>query len=330
MRTEMRIARAWARTLVVAAGLVTAHNALAADTVTLGLVTRHALSWPVFAAMDKGFFDKLGIKVDIVTTGGSAQGTLQLAANSIHVASVGLPDLLRAMDQGAPLKIIGYECAESPYKLMAGKNIQSIAALKGKNIIIGGSKDITGIYLDAMVNPAGFKRSDVNLLYAGASSARLSALISGGADAAILTSPFDFQAISMGYTDLGDIPKALPGFPISVYAVNTSWGNPNRATVVNFLKGFHQGVRWLYDSANKAEAVGILVKATGGKPDDIAKIYDLFMRDLKAYGKEEGIIPPEGFNRILNLLAENGDLPKPVAPMSKFVDDSFLKAAFAR
>ena len=194
--------------------------------------------------------------------------------------------------------------------------------------MIGGTKDITLIYLEALAKPAGLKAADFDLLYAGATTARFAALVSGGVDAAILTSPFDFQALGQGYSDLGSVHKVLPGLPFTGYGVNTAWGAANRNTVVSFLKAVHQGVEWLYDPKNRDEAVAILVKATGAKPEDSAKTYDLFFNELRAF-RRDGSMPAEGFRRLLEAVAELGDLPKPPPPASKFVDDSYLKAAFA-
>ncbi len=301
-------------------------NARAADTIILGVVAKLALQWPVYVAVEKGMMDRANVKLDIVATGGSPKAAQQLAAGAINIGEAGLPDLLRAIDQGAPVKIIDYEVAQPPYNLMARKDIKSIAALKGKKVMIGGSKDVTMIYLEALVKPAGLKPGDFDLLFAGATSARFAALAAGGADAVMLTSPFDFQAQAMGYTDLGAVYKVLPGFPFSGYGVNIEWAKSNRNAVVGFIKAVHQGIEWLYDKKNRAEAVNILVKSVGAKPDDVAKTYDLFFGELQAF-RRDGTIPPDGFNRMLAAVAELGDLPKPVPPMSKFVDDSFLKAA---
>ena len=313
--------------LTLAAALC-AHGARAADTITLGLVAKLALQWPVYAALDKGYFERAGVKLDIVTTGGSAKAAQQLAAGAINIGEAGLPDLLRPIDQGAPIKIISYEVAEPPYKLVGRKDARSIADLKGKKIMIGGTKDITLIYLEALAKPAGLKASDFDLLYAGATTARFAALVSGGVDAAILTSPFEFQALGQGYSDLGSVHKVLPGLPFTAYGVNTAWGPANRNTVVSFLRAVHQGVEWLYEPKNKDEAIAILIKATGAKPEDSAKTYDLFFHELRAF-RRDGSMPAEGLRRLLDAVAELGDLPKPPPPAAKFVDDSYLKAAFA-
>ena len=85
--------------------------------------------------------------------------------------------------------------------------------LKGKTISIGGPKDITRIYLERMAGPNGVKPGDYDTVFAGATSARFSALQGGAVDAAILLPPFNFYAESAGFTNLGltiDYAKELP------------------------------------------------------------------------------------------------------------------------
>jgi NitT/TauT family transport system substrate-binding protein len=327
MQRANRIGRALL--LVGAVMLGGAAAGRAETTITFGLVAKLAIQWPIYVAIEKGLFEKAGVKMDLVVAGGSARSAQQLAAGALHIGEAGLPDLIRPIDQGAPIKIISYEVAEPPYKLIARKEIKTIADLKGKKVMIGGSKDITLIYLEALTKPHGLTAKDFDLVYAGATSARFAALHSGGVEATILTSPFDFQAIGLGYTDLGSVHKVLPNFPFSAYGVNTAWANANRGAVVGFLKGVNQGIHWLYDKGNKDEAIKILVKSIGANPDDTAKTYDLFFGEVQAFRKE-GDMPAAGFQRLLEALVDLGDLSKPVPPMSKFVDDSYQKAAMSK
>jgi NitT/TauT family transport system substrate-binding protein len=331
MQRHLERAKAVGRTLLFAGAVVLGGTVAgrAETTITFGLVAKLAIQWPIWVSIDKGTFAKLGVKMDMVAAGGSARSAQQLAAGAIHIGEAGLPDLIRPIQQGAPIKIIAYEVAEAPYKLVAKKDIKSIAQLKGKKIMIGGSKDITLIFFQAMTKPHGLTAKDFDFVYAGATSARFAALHSGGVDATILTSPFDFQAIGLGYTNLGSVHTVLPNFPFSAYGVNTAWAAQNRAAVVAFLKGVHEGIQWLYDRKNKDEAVKILVKSIGAKEDDTAKTYDLFFGEIQAFRKD-GAMPPAGFQRLLDALVELGDLQKPTPPMAKFVDDSFMKEALKK
>ena len=54
-----------------------------------------------------------------------------------------------------------------------------------------------------MLVPNGVKPGEFDMTFAGATSARFSALQAGAVDAAILTPPFNFHAQSAGFTLLG-------------------------------------------------------------------------------------------------------------------------------
>src|SRR5262249_13621004 len=96
---------------------------------------------------------------------------------------------------------------------------------RGKTVSIGGTKDVTLIYMEAFLASAGLKASDLDFVYAKATQDRLAALLSGGADAAILYPPSTFRAGSAGYTYLGDIETYLKDFPFTVWAANVDLDN---------------------------------------------------------------------------------------------------------
>jgi ABC-type nitrate/sulfonate/bicarbonate transport system substrate-binding protein len=101
--------------------------------------------------------------------------------------------------------------------------IKKISDLKGKTVSIGGGKDITLIYMESFLAAGGLTSKDVDFHYAKATQDRFAALISGGADAAILYPPATFRAAGQGFTYLGEINDHLKGFPFTVWAVNTNW-----------------------------------------------------------------------------------------------------------
>ena len=95
------------------------------------------------------------------------------------------------------------EVQAPPYALVAKPSITSLKDLKGKVISLGGPKDITRIYVERMLAPNGVKPGDFDMVFAGATTARASALLAGAVDAAILLPPFNFQAVAKGFNSLG-------------------------------------------------------------------------------------------------------------------------------
>ena len=107
----------------------------------------------------------------------SAQVIQQLTSGSLDVTmSTGLVDPIRAIDKGAPVALVRIVIQSPPYALLAKPEIKKIEDLKGKTIIIGGAKDITRIFTERMLEPHGLKTGDYDYVFAGATSARFSAL----------------------------------------------------------------------------------------------------------------------------------------------------------
>ena len=133
----------------------------------------------------------------------SANVVQQAVAGSLDIAVSGPGDALRAINQGAPLTLLRVEVGPSGYEIFAKKSIKTVADLRGKLIMIGGAKDITRYYIEALLRHGGVKPGDYDYIYAGATSQRYAALVSGSIDATILTAPFNFTARSGKYTDFG-------------------------------------------------------------------------------------------------------------------------------
>ena len=291
--------------------------------VEFGLVAKLAFSWPTFIADDKGLFE--GFKPEFTVVGQSAKVIQGIAGGTFAIGHAGIPEAIRATESGAPVKIIASEVALPPYHWLAAKNIKKVEELKGKKMMLGGTKDITFIYWKTIAEKHGLKMTDFDFVYSGSTTNRFSALVSGAVDGTILGQPFDFQAMAQGFNVVALQKDYSPNAPFTVYAVNTEWAAKNKNTVVAFLKGYMKGVNWLYDRANRKEAIEMLIKHSGAKPDDAEKTYDFYM-SLKPF-RPDGAMTDLAMKDALDALVVLEDLKAPTPPATKYYDDSFLKAA---
>jgi ABC-type nitrate/sulfonate/bicarbonate transport system substrate-binding protein len=233
----------------------------------------------------------------------------QLAAGSYNIApSAGIVDPIRAIEKGAPVSIMRILIKSPPYALLAKPAIKSLKDLKGKTIMIGGAKDITRIFTERMLEPNGLKSGDYDYIFAGATSARFSALQSGAVDAAILTVPFNFYAESAGYTNLGFTFDYIPDMPFAAMAVNRNWATANPKVVERFLGVIQKGVAWFEDPANHAEAVKLMVEHSKLKQEDVEKSYQ-FLRSKHLF-ETTGKISRRTLGAVTDALKELGDIPK--------------------
>jgi len=308
----------------VLAGLLASGAAQAQTTIAAGMVAHGPPQWPQYIAEDLGWFKQDNIDLRLVTVGGG--GVAQVAAGSLDMAHSGYPDFARAALHDAPVRIVLSDFIGSPYGVFAKKNIDSIAALKGKLISIGGPNDITLIYIKPFLASAGVQTSDVDFVYAKAAGDRFAALVSGAVDAAILNPPTYFEAVAAGLSNLGDTKPYAQGVPFTVWGVNTKWAASHRDALIAFTRDYTRAVAWLYDPANKDRAIDILVKYAHQKPDVSRKAYEYLIHKLKLLGTD-GDVSDAAYAEMVKGLAAIGTVTAPYPAKSAIFDGSFVHAA---
>jgi NitT/TauT family transport system substrate-binding protein len=296
------------KALVLSVGLGIAPAAHALDNITIGTVgSASANLWPVYIGTTKGFLSAEDLKVDIVFVQSSANMIQQLSAGSLDITmSTGLVDPIRAIDQGAPIAIVRFEAQAPPYALLAKPTIKNLADLKGKLISLGGAKDITRIYVERMLAPHGVKPGEFDMMFAGATAARSSALLAGAVDAAILLAPFIFQAETAGFNNLGLTVEYAPELPFSGTVVNKSWAAKNQAILKRLLSAHTKSVEWFYDDRNRDEAIQIMQTVSRQRLDDVQKSYD-FIRKNNFFDRS-GSVSRMKMTALIDALQSLGDV----------------------
>lgn len=284
-------------------------HAGAADVVSVGSVDATSANlWPFHIAVKNGYCGAANLKIDLVFAQSNASVIQQLASGSYAVApTAGMVDPIRAIDKGAPVALVRIVIQAPPYALLAKPEIKTIEDLRGKTIIIGGPKDITRIFTERMLEPHGLKSGDYDYVFAGATSARFSALKSGAVDAALLTMPFNFFAETAGYTNLGFTFDYLPDMPFAGVAVNRDWAAANGDVLKRFLDCYNKGVAWFADPSNRDAAVKLQMEVSKIGQDDVEKAYS-FLRGKNLF-EPTGKVSRKKVGKVIDALRALGDLP---------------------
>jgi NitT/TauT family transport system substrate-binding protein len=300
-----RVAALAALTVLFAAPLARAED----QTVTFGTVGQASANlWPTLIGIAKGYFAEEGIKPEILYVPSSAALVQQLTAGSLDISiSTGLVDPMRAVGMGAAIAIVRIEVQAPPYDLVSKSTIKSLKELKGRLISLGGPKDITRIYVERMLEPSGIKPGEFDMVFAGATAARVQALLAGAVDAAILLPAFNFQAEAQGYNSLGLTVDYVKDLPFSGTTVNIAWAKANKSTLEKVLKVQNRSVAWFYDGKNRSEAIQLLKAASGLSLDDVTATYDFFHRNR--FFEPSGKVSRAKLMALAKAMESLGDLP---------------------
>jgi ABC-type nitrate/sulfonate/bicarbonate transport system substrate-binding protein len=297
-------------------------HAQALKKISDGQVSKTAPNWANFIAVDKGFFRREGVELETVYVGNVANTVQQLVAGSFDVASSTFDTAVRAIANGGKAVMIGGVVTKYPYSIMAVSNVVTAADMKGKKIILPFPKDLLTIVWNRWLTEKGVKPEDVEQTYTGATPNRLATLVSGAVQAALLTQPFDFRAEAQGYRKLIDIGAFGKEYGFLTVLARPQWLRDNPDTARGYLRALAAAVDWLYDSANRAEAIDILARETKLDPAIATQTYNYYVGELQPFSRKLAI-PDEIIRSTVKTLIELGDI-KPEAATAKYVDLSYL------
>jgi NitT/TauT family transport system substrate-binding protein len=297
-------------------------QAQAVKKISDGQVSKTAPNWPAFIAVDKGFFRREGIELETVYVGNVANTVQQLVAGSFDVASSTFDTAVRAIGNGGNAVMIGGVVTKYPYSIMTVPEVRSAADMKGKRIILPFPKDLLTIVWNRWLTEQGMRPDDVEQTYTGATPNRLAALVSGAVHAALLTQPFDFRAEAQGYRKLIDIGAFGKEYGFLTVLARPQWLRDNPDTARGYLRAMTAAVDWLYDPANRNEAIEILARETKLDPSIAAQTYNHYVGELQPFSRKLAI-PDEIIRSTVKTLIELGDI-KPEAASARYVDGSYL------
>ncbi len=293
-------------------------------TLNLGIVSYTALQWPLFVAQSIGSFDQQGLDLDVSLLGGAPQVTAAMLGGSVDVANGDMYAVIRAVERGANIAEFMSEFPVPIYALMSSPNVNSYADLRGQTIIVDSPSGVTRYLTGRMIAQGGLAPDDVSYTFAGGTPDRLSALSSGTVAAAILAQPFDFAAERQGYRRLGNSNDVVRTFEFIGYNARRDWMSRNEDTLARFIRGYKAGQRWLYDPANKEQAIQVLSDQTRLSAEDSRATYELYVE--REHSFPESLRPTEaGMQAVLDSLVQLGDLTAPTPPITKYVETSYVE-----
>jgi ABC-type nitrate/sulfonate/bicarbonate transport system substrate-binding protein len=298
-------------------------------TLRLGLVTTTAMFWPLWSGLAKGFFEAEGITVEQIVFRVSSDATRAVYSDSIDMAAgTAFDSVVLATEQGADVVAVAGALNKPTYSLIVRPEIRSFADLRGKTLGVSDLKDGSTILLQRLLERQGLRPGDYDMIQTGGTPDRYAAVKSGGTVGAMLTQPNDFQAQDEGFPSLGLVSDIIPDYQFTVYAVRKSWAQRNQDPLVRWLRAYVKGCQWLYDPANKEEAIRILVENTRTTEDYARRTYELLIEKAEGLPRA-GELNTAGVRTVLDIMAEMGNLPRPIPPVEKYVDTSYLERARA-
>ena len=280
---------------------------------------------PYAIALEKGFFKKHGIDISgIISGAGGGSSVRNAIASDLGYGDVTAAPVIAAAGQGQDVKIVGFtsrSLADLVVVVMPDSPMKTAADLKGKKFGISNPKSLGEMMAVLVLEKAGLKQGDVQMVALGSLGGALTALENGVVDVtAIPIILFHTRGGESKYRVLVG-SKELPLVPsqIGMATSQTMKERPDQLRAIQAAR--RDGTRFIYEHTD--EAIQIL-----------SQVYEpLSAKDVGLMTKEmvdakfwtEGRIEMPLLENTVRAMKGVGMLEKDV-DLKKIVDSSLLPA----
>lgn len=306
----------------------------AADETLNVIVFPGGFNWPIWAAQEKGLFAREKLDVKLTLTPSSVFQLTNLIEGKFDIGMTAIDNVIAYQEgQGeAPVAgtpdLFAFMGGDDGFlRLVVQPEIRAYADLKGKELSVDALTTGYAFVLRKMLERGGLGESETTLVRAGGVLQRWEALKEKKHAGTMLITPFEILAESMGLRRLGNAVDVLGRYQGLVGAARRSWARGHGDQLVGFIRAYRGGLAWLYDRANKADALAILQKNVRGMtPELAAKTYDVLLASRGGFDPAAAL-DVEGIRTVLKLRSEYGRPPKALTDPSRYYDLAYYERA---
>jgi ABC-type nitrate/sulfonate/bicarbonate transport system substrate-binding protein len=287
-------------------------------------------SLPVALAEREGLFRREGLdfRVVIPIPGGADRMVDALHDDTVDLAHVATPFLVRAVLAGSDAVAIAAEFNDPIYSLVARADITRFADLKGRVVAFADPGGSIAYSMRKLLALHGLDARDVQVKLIDGTPARLNCLRRGDCDAAPLGQPQDLVAQSEGFRLLGVSNDAVPAHLYTVTAARRSWAAKNPDLVVRYVRALGAAFATIRDPRKRPVVVRTIVDVTGVAEPIAEGVLDLYAG--RKVLPERGELDVKGIAQVIAFMGEAGQLKAPLPPAERFVDFVYLERAAVR
>ena len=288
-------------------------------------------NWPIFAALEKSFFAREGLRVELQTTTGSVQQMTNFAAGKFEIAMTGFDNIVAYVEGqgeapiGAQPEFFAFLGSDNSFlRLVTRPEIGRVADLRGQPVSVDAATTGYAFALFDMLDSGGLKQGDYRVVKVGGMAQRFDDLRRGGNAATLLSAPYDLLAEREGLRVLAHLDGPYQG---NVGAARRGWAENNPDLVVAYVRAYLGAVSWLYQPANRVEACDILRRNVPGMTDELAAMsYPVLLDDEHGFFRD-GRVRKDGVDSVLKLRSRYAKNRRVLNDPSKYVDLQYWKLA---
>lgn len=284
--------------------------------ITLAEVTHSIFYAPQYVAIEKGYFEEVGIDIDLILTSGANKVTAAVLSGDADIGFCGSEGTIYVYNGGEKdyLKTFAQLTQKDGSFLVSREKIKDfkLEDLEGKTVLGGRAGGMPEMTLEYALKQNGIdSKKDVEIDTSVDFAAMGGAFIGGQGDFVTLFEPNALEIEKEGYgyvvASIGELGGIVP---YTSYSARISFIEENEELIANFTKAIQKGIDYVHNHTDEEVAKAIIDQFPDTSLEDIAKVVKRY-RDIDAWPKTTDF-SEDSFNHLQDIMIDNGAIDKKV------------------
>lgn len=294
-------------------------------TIKLAEVTHSVFYAPLYVAIENGYFEDEGIKIDLILTSGADKVSAAVLSNTVDIGFAGTESAIYIYAGGEEDYLVTFAgLTKRDGQFILARNCNNKFELKdlyGKEILVGRAGGMPAVnFLNAMKN-AKVDINKINVNYSIDFASLSGSFIGGIGDYVNLFEPTATTVVNVTDACIVDSIGRLSGeVPYTAFYARKSYLENNKELLQRFTKAIAKGLEFVLNNDSKTTANVILPQFPDSSLNDIVTIID----NYKKYDSwlSNPYISEESFNNLKDMLIDN-NLLEDYVPYSKLINNLY-------
>ena len=284
--------------------------------ITLAEVTHSIFYAPQYVAIEQGYFEEVGIDVELILTSGADKVTAAVLSKDADIGFCGSEGTIYVYNGGEKdyLKTFAQLTQKDGSFLVSREKIKDfkLEDLEGKTVLGGRAGGMPEMTLEYALKQNGIDpKKDVEIDTSVDFAAMGGAFIGGQGDFVTLFEPNALEIEKEGYgyvvASIGELGGVVP---YTSYSARISFIEENKELINNFTKAIQKGIDYVHNHTDEEVAKAIIDQFPDTSLEDIAKVVKRY-RDIDAWPKTTDF-SEDSFNHLQDIMIDNGAIDKKV------------------
>ena len=292
------------------------------EKITLAEVAHTVFYAPMYVAIEEGYFEDVGIDIDLILTSGADKVTAAVLSGDAQIGFSGSEATIYVYNGGEKdyLKTFAQLTQKDGSFIVSREKLDNfkLSDLKGKTVIGGRAGGMPEMTFEYALKQNGIDpRKDLDIDTSVAFPAMGGAFISGQGDFVTLFEPTASQVEKEGYGYVVESVGKLGGnVPYTSFSARKSYLNSHEDLIKNFDKAIQKGLDYVHKNSDRKVAFSIINQFPDSKVSELEDAIKRY-RENDTWPKTTKF-SKESFDHLQDIMIDYGEITKKV-PYSKLM-----------